>query len=196
VRVEDAAVRAGGWQQRVGGDVEGRRLGLLGLGRLGTRVAKAGLAFGMDVVAWSQNLTEEAAEEVGARRVELDDLLRTSHVVSIHLRLSDRTRGLLGARELDLMRSDALLINTSRGPIVDEPALVGALRSGTIAGAGLDVFDVEPLPAGHPLRTESRALLTPHVGYATEDAFRVMFSDAVEDIEAWLDGAPVRVLNG
>jgi phosphoglycerate dehydrogenase-like enzyme len=196
VRVEDAAVRAGGWQQRVGGDVEGRRLGLLGLGRLGTRVAKAGLAFGMDVVAWSQNLTEEAAEEVGARRVELDDLLCTSHVVSIHLRLSDRTRGLLGARELDLMRSDALLINTSRGPIVDEPALVGALRSGTIAGAGLDVFDVEPLPAGHPLRTESRALLTPHVGYATEDAFRVMFSDAVEDIEAWLDGAPVRVLNG
>jgi phosphoglycerate dehydrogenase-like enzyme len=196
LRVEDAAVRAGGWQQRVGGDVEGRRLGLLGLGRLGTRVAKAGLAFGMDVVAWSQNLTEEAAEEIGARRVELDDLLRTSHVVSIHLRLSDRTRGLLGARELDLMRSDALLINTSRGPIVDEPALVRALRSGAIAGAGLDVFDVEPLPAGHPLRTEPRALLTPHVGYATEDAFRVMFSDAVEDIEAWLDGAPVRVLNG
>jgi phosphoglycerate dehydrogenase-like enzyme len=196
LREEDAAVRAGGWQQSPGGDVEGKRLGLIGLGRLGRRVAAVGLAFGMDVVAWSANLQASDAAEVGVTRVELDELLRTSHVVSIHQKLSDRTRGLLGARELALMRRDSLLINTSRGPIVDEAALLEALAAGSIGGAGLDVFDVEPLPAGHPLRTEPRALLTPHVGYATEDAFRVMFSDAVEDIEAWLDGAPVRVLNG
>jgi phosphoglycerate dehydrogenase-like enzyme len=196
VREEDAAVRAGGWQQAVGGDLEGMRLGLLGLGRLGTRVAAVGLAFGMEVVAWSANLQAADAEAVGVRPTELDELLRTSHVVSIHLRLSERTRGLLGTRELGLMRPDALLVNTSRGPIVDEGALVDALRTGAIAGAGLDVFDVEPLPAGHPLRTEPRALLTPHVGYATEATFRVMFAEAVEDIEGFLDGTPVRVLGG
>jgi phosphoglycerate dehydrogenase-like enzyme len=196
VRLEDAAVRAGGWQQQPGGDLEGRRLGLLGLGRLGRRVAAVGLAFGMEVVAWSANLQAADAEAVGVRRVELDELLRTSHVVSIHLRLSERTRGLLGARELGLMRPDALLVNTSRGPIVDEDALLDALRAGTIAGAGLDVFDVEPLPADHPLRSEPRALLTPHLGYATDGTFRMMFAEAVEDIEAWLDGTPVRVLGG
>jgi phosphoglycerate dehydrogenase-like enzyme len=196
VRTEDAAVRAGSWQQEVGGDLEGRRLGVLGLGRLGARVARVGLAFGMEVVAWSHNLTDEEAGDVGATRVGIDELLRTSHVVTIHLRLSDRTRGLLGPRELGLMRSDALLVNTSRGPIVDEAALVEALRTGAIAGAGLDVFDVEPLPPDHPLRSEPRALLTPHVGYATDATFRVMFAQAVEDVEAWLDGAPVRVLDG
>jgi phosphoglycerate dehydrogenase-like enzyme len=193
---EDAAVRAGGWQQAVGGDLEGRRLGLLGLGRLGRRVAAVGLAFGMDVVAWSANLTAQDAASAGLTRVELDELLRTSHVVSIHLRLSDRTRGLLGARELGLMRPGALLINTSRGPIVDEATLVRALESGAIGGAGLDVFDAEPLPADHPLRTAPRTLLTPHVGYVTETTFRTMFGDAVEDVEAFLDGAPVRVLSG
>ncbi len=194
VREEDAAVRSGGWQQAVGGDLEGRQLGLLGLGRLGRRVAAVGSAFGMRVVAWSANLTEDDASAAGARRVDLDELLRTSHVVSIHLRLSDRTRGLLGARELGLMRPDALLVNTSRGPIVDEAALLQALGSGAIAGAGLDVFDEEPLPAGHPLRTAPRVLLTPHVGYVTAETFRVMFADAVADIEAFLDGEPVRVL--
>jgi phosphoglycerate dehydrogenase-like enzyme len=196
VREEDAAVRAGGWQQAVGGDVEGRQLGLLGLGRLGRRVAAVGIAFGMEVVAWSANLTTADAEASGVRRVELDDLLRTSHVVSIHLRLSDRTRGLLGARELGLMRRDAILVNTSRGPIVDEAALVDALRTGAIAGAGLDVFDAEPLPAGHPLRTAPRTLLTPHVGYVTEETFRVMFEEAVQDIEGFLEGAPPRALGG
>jgi phosphoglycerate dehydrogenase-like enzyme len=196
VVAEHAAVRAGGWQQAVGGDLEGRRLGLLGLGRLGKRVAAVGLAFGMEVVAWSRHLTEQDAEAAGARRVELDELLRTAHIVSIHLRLSDRTHGLLGPREIGLMRPDAVLINTSRGPIVDETALVEALASGAIAGAGLDVFDVEPLPAEHPLRSSPRVLLTPHVGYVTEETFRTMFAEAVADIEAWLDGAPVRRLDG
>jgi phosphoglycerate dehydrogenase-like enzyme len=196
LREEDAAVRAGGWQQAVGGDLEGRQLGLLGLGRLGTRVAAVGSAFGMRVVAWSAHLTDAAADAAGARRVELDELLRTSHVVSIHLRLSDRTRGLLGRRELGLLRPDAILVNTSRGPIVEEGALVDVLRSGAIAGAGLDVFDSEPLPAEHPLRTAPRTLLTPHLGYVTEETFRTMFADAVEDIEAYLDGEPVRVLGG
>jgi phosphoglycerate dehydrogenase-like enzyme len=195
LREEDASVRAGGWQTGVPGDLEGRRLGLLGLGRLGSRVAAVGLAFGMDVVAWSENLRAEDAAAAGVARVERDELLRSAHVVSVHLRLSDRTRGLLGRDELALMRRDALLINTSRGPIVDEAALVQALRDGAIAGAGLDVFDVEPLPAGHPLRTAPNALLSPHLGYVTEATFRLFFAEAVEDVEAFLDGAPVRVLS-
>jgi phosphoglycerate dehydrogenase-like enzyme len=194
VREEDAAVRAGGWQQGVGGDLEGRRLGLLGLGRLGSRVAAVGLAFGMEVVAWSENLRAEDAAAVGATRVEREELLRTSDVVSIHLRLSDRTRGLIGAGELRLMGREALLINTSRGPIVDEAALLQALHDGSIGGAGLDVFDFEPLPPVHPLRTAPRALLTPHLGYVTEATFRLFFEEAVQDIEAFLDGAPVRLL--
>jgi phosphoglycerate dehydrogenase-like enzyme len=196
LREEDAAVRGGGWQQSPGGDLEGKRLGVIGLGRLGRRVAAVGLAFGMDVVAWSANLQASDAAEIGVQRVELDDLLATSDVVTIHQKLSDRTRGLLGARELGLMRPDALLINTSRGPIVDEAALLDALTTGSIGGAGLDVFDVEPLPPGHPLRTAPRTLLTPHLGYATEETFRGMFAQVVEDIEGWLDGAPVRVLDG
>jgi phosphoglycerate dehydrogenase-like enzyme len=195
LREEDAAVRAGGWQQGVPGDLGGRRLGLLGLGRLGSRVAAVGQAFGMDVVAWSENLRAEDAAAVGVTRVEREELLRTAHVVSIHLRLSDRTRGLLGAAEFGLMRPDALLVNTSRGPIVDEAALLQALRDGTIAGAGLDVFDVEPLPAGHPLRAAPNVLLSPHLGYVTEATFRLFFAEAVEDVEAFLDGAPARRLN-
>ncbi len=189
-------MRAGGWQRTVGGDLAGRRLGLLGLGELGRRVAAVGLAFGMDVVAWSQNLRAEDAAAVGVTRVERDELLRTSDVVSIHLRLSDRTRGLLGARELGLMRPSAILVNTSRGPIVDEAALLDALHGGTIAGAALDVFDTEPLPADHPLRSAPRTVLTPHLGYVTQATYDVYFREAVDDIEAWLDGAPVRVLNG
>jgi phosphoglycerate dehydrogenase-like enzyme len=194
LREEDAAIRAGGWQQGVGGDLEDRRLGLLGLGRLGRRVAAIGRAFGMEVVAWSEHLRAEDAAAVGVTRVDRDELLRTSDVVSIHLRLSDRTRGLLGARELGLMRPGALLVNTSRGPIVDEAALLQALHDGAIAGAGLDVFDVEPLPGDHPLRTAPRVLLTPHLGYVTEATFRLYFEEAVQDIEAFMDGAPVRLL--
>jgi phosphoglycerate dehydrogenase-like enzyme len=191
---EDASIRSGGWQRTVGTDLAGARLGLLGLGRLGERVARIGLAFEMDVVAWSANLTGERAAEVGVRRVDRDDLLRTADVVSIHLQLSDRTRGLIGARELGLMKPSAILVNTSRGPIVDEPALVRALREGWIAGAGLDVFDTEPLPRHSPLRELRRAVLTPHLGYVTEKTYETFYGDAVEDVAAWLAGTPVRVV--
>jgi phosphoglycerate dehydrogenase-like enzyme len=148
----------------------------------------------MDVVAWSANLTGERAAEVGVRRVDRDDLLRTADVVSIHLQLSDRTRGLIGARELGLMKPSAILVNTSRGPVVDEAALVRALREGAIAGAGLDVFDVEPLPRDSPLRELRRAVLTPHLGYVTGRTYEVFYGDAVDDVAAWLAGSPVRVI--
>ncbi len=157
-------------------------------------MARVGLAFGMDVVAWSANLTDERAAEVGARRVDLDDLLQMSDVVSVHLKLSDRTRGLLGARELGLLKPTAILVNTSRGPIVDEAALVDVLRAGRIHGAGLDVYDTEPLPADSPLRELRRAVLTPHLGYVTARTYEVFWPDAVEDVAAWLRGEPVRVL--
>jgi phosphoglycerate dehydrogenase-like enzyme len=192
---EDASVRAGGWQQTIGTDLAGGTLGLLGLGRLGERVARIGLAFEMDVVAWSANLTDERAAEVGVRRApSKEELLAAADVVSVHLQLSDRTRGLIGARELELMKPGAILVNTSRGPIVDEAALVRALREGTIAGAGLDVFDVEPLPRHHPLRELRRAVLTPHLGYVTERTYEVFYGDAVEDVAAWRAGEPVRVV--
>ena len=191
---EDRSIRAGGWQQTVGTDLAGGTLGVLGLGRLGERVARIGLAFGMDVVAWSQNLTDERAAEVGVRRVEKHALLETADVVTIHLQLSDRTRGLIGARELQLMKPSAILVNTSRGPIVDEAALVHALRDGVIAGAGLDVFDTEPLPRHHPLRDLRRAVLTPHLGYVTENTYEVFYGQAVEDVAAWMAGDPIRVI--
>ena len=195
VTEEDAAVRAGSWQHTIGTDLAGGTLGLLGLGRLGERVARIGQAFEMDVVAWSANLTDERAAEVGVRRAgSTDELLEAADVVSIHLQLSDRTRGLLGARELGLMKPTAILVNTSRGPIVDEAALVHALREGTIAGAGLDVFDVEPLPRHSPLRELRRAVLTPHLGYVTARTYEVFYRDAVDDVAAWLAGSPVRVL--
>jgi len=194
VAYEDASVRAGGWQTTIGPELSGRTLGVLGLGRLGSIVAGYGRAFGMRVLAWSANLDPGHARELGVEPVTLDDLLTRSDVVSVHLKLSDRTRGLLGARELDLIGPDGYLVNTSRGPIVDEAALVEALRTGRIAGAGLDVFDVEPLPADHPLRTAPRAVLTPHIGYVALDAYRVFYADAVEDVVAWLAGEPVRVL--
>ena len=194
VAYEDAAVRAGGWQTTIGPELSGRTLGVLGLGRLGSIVAGYGRAFGMRVLAWSANLDPGHARELGVEPVTLDDLLTRSDVVSVHLKLSDRTRGLLGARELDLIGPDGYLVNTSRGPIVDEAALVEALRTGRIAGAGLDVFEVEPLPADHPLRTAPRAVLTPHIGYVALDAYRVFYADAVEDVVAWLAGEPVRVL--
>jgi phosphoglycerate dehydrogenase-like enzyme len=191
---EEASVRAGGWQQTIGTDLAGARLGVLGLGRLGSRVAKIGQAFEMDVVAWSQNLTDERAAEVGVKRVEKEELFETSDVVTIHLVLSRRTRGLVGPAELLAMKPTATLINTSRGPIVDEDALVDALRSGRIGGAGIDVYDQEPLPKDHPLRELRRAVLTPHLGYVTHGTYEVFYRDAVDDVAAWMSGEPVRVI--
>lgn len=191
---EDASVRAGGWQETVGTDLEGATLGVLGLGRLGSRVAQIGQAFGMDVVAWSENLTDERAAEVGVRRTTKEELLATADVVTVHLVLSDRTRGLLGRAELEAMKRTAILVNTSRGPVVDEAALLAALADRTIAGAALDVFDREPLPAHHPLRRAPNTILTPHLGYVTEKTYGVFFREAVDDVAAWLTGTPVRVL--
>jgi phosphoglycerate dehydrogenase-like enzyme len=189
---ELANVRDGGWQTTVGTDLAGKRLGVIGLGRLGTRVARIGQAFDMDVVAWSHNLTDERAAEAGVRRVDQDELLRTADVVTIHLQLSDRTRGLLGAAELASMKPTAILVNTSRGPIVDADALVAALAEGRIAGAGTDVYDREPLPADSPLRTAPRLVATPHLGYVTEVTYEVFFRGVVEDVAAWQRGAPIR----
>jgi phosphoglycerate dehydrogenase-like enzyme len=194
IPLEDRSVREGGWQRTVGVGLNGKTLGVLGLGTLGSRVARFGQAFEMEVLAWSQNLTPERAAEVGARRVEKDELLARSDVVSVHLVLGDRTRGLIGARELGLMKRTAFLVNTSRGPIVDEAALVAALRTGALAGAGLDVFDQEPLPGDHPLRRLPSVVLTPHLGYVTEETYRIFYGQALEDVEAYLRGAPIRVL--
>jgi phosphoglycerate dehydrogenase-like enzyme len=191
---EDAGMRAGGWQQTIGGDLAGARLGVIGLGRLGSRVATVGQAFGMDVVAWSQNLTDERAAEVGVRRVERDELFATSDVVTVHLLLSKRTRGLIGAEDLALMKHTAVLVNTSRGPIVQQQALLDALTEGRIAGAGLDVYDEEPLPAEHPLRTAPHTALTPHLGYVTRGTYEVFYGEAVEDVAAWVAGSPIRVI--
>jgi len=192
---EDARLRAGGWQATVGTELAGRTLGLLGLGRLGRRVAAVGQAFEMPVLAWSRNLDPDAARALGVEPAGFDDLLERADVVSIHLRLSERTRGLIGAAELARMRPSAVLVNTSRGPIVDEEALLAALREGTIAGAGLDVYDTEPLPVDHPIRTAPNTVLTPHVGYVTRGTYERFFADAVEDISAFVRGRPVRVLD-
>jgi phosphoglycerate dehydrogenase-like enzyme len=192
--VEAERMRRGGWQSSLGADLAGRTLGVIGLGRIGTQVAAVGNAFGMDVLAWSENLTVERAAEVGVRAVPLDRLLAEADVVTVHQVLSKRTRGLLGARELALMKPTALLVNTSRAPIVDTVALLAALEEGRIGGAGLDVFDEEPLPADHPLRTAPRTLLTPHIGYVTEEVFRTYYQGVVEDITAFLDGSPIRTL--
>ncbi len=190
----DATVRAGGWQDTVGSDLEGATLGVIGLGRLGSRVARVGLAFGMDVLAWSQNLDPAAARDLGVAPVAKGELLARSDVVSLHLKLSERSRGIIGAAELRAMKRSAYLVNTSRGPLVDEAALLDALHAGEIAGAGLDVYDEEPLPADHPLRSAPRTVLTPHVGYVTDGGYRLFYGDAVEDIAAWRDGSPVRVV--
>jgi phosphoglycerate dehydrogenase-like enzyme len=191
---EDRATRAGGWQETVGVGLNGKTLGVLGLGTLGSRVARFGRAFEMTVLAWSQHLTAERAAEVGATLVPRDELLARADVVSIHLVLGERTRGLLGARELALMKPSALLVNTSRGPIVDEAALIEALRQGRLAGAGLDVFEEEPLPLDHPFRRLPNTVITPHLGYVTEETYRIFFGQAVEDVQAFFRGAPVRVL--
>jgi phosphoglycerate dehydrogenase-like enzyme len=191
---EDRAMRAGGWQHTIGPELAGRTLGVVGLGTQGQAVAAVGRAFGMHVIAWSRNLTAERAAEAGAEAVDKEQLFRRADVVSIHVVLSDATRGLVGARELGLMRPTAYLVNTSRGPIVDEAALLAALRDGTIAGAALDVYDTEPLPADHPLRSAPNTVLTPHIGYVSTGTYELFYGDAVEDVAAFLDGAPVRVL--
>jgi phosphoglycerate dehydrogenase-like enzyme len=191
---EANAVREGRWQTTLGRDLRGKTMGIIGLGKLGGLVARFARVFGMRTIAWSQNLTQQAAYEVGAERVEKDELLRRADFVTIHTRLSERTRGLLGAREFALMKPSAHLINTSRGPIVDEAALLAALDAGGIAGAGLDVYDVEPLPVAHRLRTHPRVLATPHLGYVTEETYRLFYSGMVEAIEGWLAGKPVRVI--
>jgi phosphoglycerate dehydrogenase-like enzyme len=195
ITAEDRAVRAGKWQSGVGDGLAGRTLGLIGLGRLGSRMAKLAAAFDMRVIAWSQNLTAERATEAGAAHVDRDTLLKTADVVSLHLILSARTRGLIGRRELALMRPTAYLVNTSRGPIVDELALAEALRAGTIAGAGIDVYDEEPLPMDHPLRDAPNTVLTPHIGYVTRENLATMYAQSVESIRAWRNGAPIRLLD-
>src|SRR5699024_6256073 len=194
IPTEVRAMREGGWQSTVGGDLHGRTLGLLGLGRLGSRVAAVGRAFGMHPIAWSQNLTGEHAAEHGATAVSRRELFTDADVLSIHLVLSDRTRGLVGEDELATMKQESLLVNTSRGPIVDEQALVAALGHGRPGHAALDVYDREPLPADHPLRALPNALLTPHIGYVTEDVYRTFYRDAVADIAAYQEGAPIRSL--
>jgi phosphoglycerate dehydrogenase-like enzyme len=193
---EDRRLREGGWQSTIGPELAGRTLGILGLGRLGRRMATIARAFEMEPIAWSQNLTVASAAEVGVEAVERDELFARADVLTIHMQLSDRTRGLVGARELALMKPDAVLVNTSRGPIVDGDALLAVLHAGAIAGAALDVYDREPLPVDHPLRSAPRTLLSPHLGYVTTGTYEVFFRGAVEDIEAWLAGSPVRVLNG
>lgn len=194
IPAEDRTIRSGGWGAGLGRGLTGRTLGVLGLGLLGGGLARVGLAFGMEVVAWSENLTAARCAEVGARLVTKGELFARSDVISIHTRLSGRTRGLVGRDEIGAMKPDAILINTSRGPIVDEEALIQALRRGTIAGAGLDVFDREPLPADHPLRKLPNTLLTAHIGGRTRENFLARYRDALEDVLAFLEGKPIRVI--
>ncbi|RSM61260.1 hydroxyacid dehydrogenase [Amycolatopsis sp. WAC 01376] len=194
VPVESANMREGGWQTTVGTILSGKTLGLLGLGRLGAGAAKIGKAFGMETIAWSQNLTKEKADPHGVTAVSKEELFARADVLSVHLVLSDRSRGLVGAPELAAMKPTAMLVNTSRGPIVDEAALVDALRRKEIAVAALDVYDVEPLPSEHPLRTLDNVVLTPHIGYVTREAYEIFYRDAVEDIAAFQAGSPIRVM--
>ena len=184
---EAASVRSGGWQQTLGDDLAGKTLGIVGLGHVGSGVAKVGLAFGMNVIAWSQNLTSEAAKAVGAHRVSKEELLRAADVISIHMVLSRRTVGLIGAAEFALMKPSARLVNTSRGPVVVEQALLNALAERRIAGAAIDVYDVEPLPKEHPYRSADNLLATPHIGYVTRGLYERFYRDSVRNIAAWLD---------
>lgn len=193
IPAEFASVQQGEWQISVGGDLEGKTIGLAGLGNIGARIAKIARAFGMNVLAWSQNLTPESAEEHGALLVSKDELFRASDIVTIHLVLSPRTKGIIGAKEIGLMKATAYLVNTSRGPLVDENALINALQARAIAGAALDVYDVEPLPASHPFRSLDRLLVTPHIGFVTSETYKIFYRDTVENIAAWLSGTPVRV---
>jgi phosphoglycerate dehydrogenase-like enzyme len=194
IPAEDAAVRAGDWQTTIGPELAGSTLGIVGLGNLGQAIARYARVFDMRLLAWSTNLTADVAAAHGAELVGRRELFERSDIVTIHLKLSDRTVGLVGAPELAALGPRGYLVNTSRGPIVDERALVDALRSGTIAGAGLDVFDVEPLPLDHPLRTLRNTVLTPHIGFVAEQSYARIYGDAVEDVLAWRDGTPIRVL--
>ncbi|EID52603.1 D-2-hydroxyacid dehydrogenase family protein [Saccharomonospora xinjiangensis] len=194
LHTELRAMREGGWQTTLGTSLRGRTLGVLGLGRLGAQVARVGQAFGMRTIAWSHNLTQERAAEHDVTAVSKEELLASADVLTVHLVLSKRTRGLLGAAELAAMKPTALLVNTSRAPIVDTGALVHALRHGVIGAAALDVYDVEPLPSDHPLRSLPNAVLTPHIGFVTRDTYEVFYRDAVADIAAFSRGEPVRVL--
>ena len=193
--LESRRMHEGAWQSTVGVNLAGRTLGLLGLGRIGSRMAEYARVFGMPVIAWSQNLTEEKAKSLGAERVEKDDLFRRADIVSIHVRLSDRTRGLVTARELALMKPGAYLINTSRGPIVVEADLLAALRAGKIAGAGLDVFDEEPPPRTHPFRTMDNVTVAPHLGYVTRESLTAFYVDTLEAVVAFVNGTPIRIAN-
>ena len=194
VPADNAAMRLGKWQTQVGKTLKDKTLGIVGFGNLGGQMALVGRAFGMQIIAWSQNLTDERAAECGAKRVSLDTLMATADIVTIHLYLSDRTRGVIGARELNLMKPSAYLVNIARGPIVDESALIDALRNRKIAGAALDVFDVEPLPVDHPFRSLDNTILTPHMGVVAEEGLRVMYVGAVENICAYRAGRPVQQL--
>ncbi|MFP1722625.1 D-2-hydroxyacid dehydrogenase family protein [Lonsdalea quercina] len=191
---ECASLRSGGWQVGIGADLEGSTLGILGLGKIGARVAAIGRAFGMNVMAWSQNLTPEAAQAAGVTWVDKATLLRESDWLSLHLVLSERTRGIIGASDLALMKPTAWLINTSRGPLVDEAALIEALSQQTLAGAALDVFSSEPLPDNHPFRTLNNVIATPHIGFVTHHTYRVFYEETVQNLQAWLDGSPTRVM--
>lgn len=191
---EANAMKSGGWQRTVGFTLKERTIGLLGLGRQGRNMVPVAKAFGMNVIAWSPHLTDEIASEFGAKRVEKDELFRTSDVLSVHMVLADSTRNMIGARELGLMKPTAILINTSRGPLIEEQALIDALREKRIAGAGLDVFHREPLPDDDPIRKVPNVVLTPHLGYVTEEFFRVAYEDTIENIAAFLSGKPIRVL--
>lgn len=192
---EANALRAGGWQQGLGGDLHGKTLGILGLGSIGQRVAQFGQVFGMRVIGWSENLTAERAQQAGVTYVSKQQLFEQADVLSVHLVLSDRSRGLVNAQALAWMKSTALLVNTARGPIVDEAALIKALQKQQLGGAALDVFDQEPLPALHPFRTLDNVLATPHVGYVSRQNYQQFFSQMIEDIQAWTAGSPVRLLN-
>jgi phosphoglycerate dehydrogenase-like enzyme len=194
VPFEDRSLRAGRWQSTVGFELAGKTLGVLGLGKIGRRVAGYGQAFGMDVAAWSPNLTDEAASEAGVKKVSKEALFRDSDVVSVHVRLSERSRGVVGEEELRLLGPDGVLVNTARGPLVDEDALVRGLNEGWLGGAALDVYDLEPLPAGHRLLAAPRTVLTPHLGYVTGQSYRQFYGGAFEDVQAWLHGSPIRVL--
>ncbi|MFP1784568.1 D-2-hydroxyacid dehydrogenase family protein [Lonsdalea quercina] len=191
---ECASLRSGGWQVGIGADLEGSTLGILGLGKIGARVAAIGRAFGMNVMAWSQNLTPKAAQAAGVTWVDKATLLRESDWLSLHLVLSERTRGIIGASDLVLMKPTAWLINTSRGPLVDEAALIEALSQQTLAGAALDVFSSEPLPDNHPFRTLNNVIATPHIGFVTHHTYRVFYEETVQNLQAWLDGSPTRVM--
>ena len=191
---EENALRAGRWQNTVGSELAGKTLGIVGLGKIGHKVAAYAHAFGMNVLAWSQNLEEATAQAAGVRKVSKDELFRESDIVTIHLRLSERSEGTVGEPELRLLGPSGMLVNTARGPLVNQPALIRALEEGWIRGAALDVFDLEPLPAGHPLLAVPNTLLTPHLGYVTHESYTQFYGGALEDVKAWLAGVPVRQL--